>query len=146
MSSEHIWIQRNNYAIGADGVAEAMQRGGTVLSEYGVSMQDAVGLITAANESIQDPAKVGTAMKAMAVNMASVKANASKGTMELNKTAKALKEIAGIDVYSDKSKGQIKDMVQILDELNVKLKEGKIEQDEYLALSEALAGKYVNSK
>ena len=118
-----------------------MQRGGTVLSEYGVSMQDAVGLITAANESIQDPAKVGTAMKAMAVNMASVKANASKGTMELNKTAKALKEIAGIDVYSDKSKGQVKDMVQILDELNVKLKEGKIEQDEYLALSEALAGK-----
>ena len=118
-----------------------MQRGGTVLSEYGVSMQDAVGLITAANESIQDPAKVGNAMKAMAVNMASVKANASKGTMELNKTAKALKEIAGIDVYSDKSKGQVKDMVQILDELNVKLKEGKIEQDEYLALSEALAGK-----
>ena len=116
MSSEHIWIQRNNYAIGADGVAEAMQRGGTVLSEYGVSMQDAVGLITAANESIQDSAKVGNAMKSLAINMSGLKVNASKGTMELNKTAKALKEIAGIDVYSDKSKGQVKDMVQILDE------------------------------
>ena len=118
-----------------------MQRGGTVLSEYGVSIQDTIGLITAANESIQNPEKVGNAMKSLAINMSGLKVNASKGTMELNKTAKALKEIAGIDVYSDKSKGQVKDMVQILDELNVKLKEGKINQDEYRALSEAMAGK-----
>ena len=118
-----------------------MARGGTVLSQYGIAMEDAVGLITAANESIQDPAKVGNALKSLAINMSGLKANASKGTMELNKTAKALKEIAGIDVYSDKSKGQVKDMVTILDELNVKLKEGKLNQDEFLALSEALAGK-----
>jgi len=131
----------NNYAIGADGVAEAMKRGGTVLSQYGVSIQDTVGLITAANEAIQDPAKVGNALKSIAINMSGVKANASKGTMELNKTAKALKEIAGIEVYSDKSKGEIKDMVTILDELNVKLKEGKLNQDEFRAVSEALAGK-----
>ena len=133
--------KRNNYAIGADGVAEAMQRGGTVLSEYGVSLSDSVGLITAANEAIQDSSKVGTALKTISINMAGVKANASKGTLELNKTAKTLKEIAGIDVYSDKSKGEIKNMVEILDELNKKLEEGKLNQDEFLAVSEALAGK-----
>ena len=93
-----------------------MKRGGTVLSQYGVTIEDSVGLITAANEAIQDPAKVGNALKSLAINMSGVKANASKGTLELNKTAKTLKEIAGIDVYSDKSKGQLKDMVQILDE------------------------------
>ena len=131
----------NNYAIGADGVAEAMKRGGTVLSQYGVTIEESVGLITAANEAIQDPAKVGNALKSMAINMGSVKANASKGTLELNKTAKALKEIAGIEVYSDKSKGEIKDMVTILDELNAKLEEGKLNQDEFNAISEALAGK-----
>ena len=123
-----------------------MQRGGTVLNQYGVSLQDTIGLITAANEAVQDPAKVGNALKSIAINMSGVKANASKGTMELNKTAKALKEIAGIDVYSDKSKGEIKDMVTILDELNVKLKEGKLNQDEFRAVSEALAGKYINFK
>ena len=131
----------NNYAIGADGVAEAMKRGGTVLSQYGVSLEDSVGLITAANEAIQDPAKVGNALKTISINMAGVKSNASKGTLELNKTAKTLKEIAGIDVYSDKSKGEVKGMVEILDELNQKLKEGKLNQDEFLAISEALAGK-----
>ena len=118
-----------------------MQRGGTVLSEYGVSLQDSIGLITAANEAIQDPAKVGNALKTISINMAGIKSNASNGTMELNKTAKTLKEIAGIDVYSDKSKGQVKDMVQILDELNKKLEAGKLNQDEFYAVSEALAGK-----
>ena len=118
-----------------------MKRGGTVLSQYGVSLEDSIGLITAANEAIQDPAKVGNALKTVSINMAGVKTNASKGTLELNKTAKALKEIAGIDVYSDKSKGEVKGMVEILDELNQKLKEGKLNQDEFLAISEALAGK-----
>ena len=118
-----------------------MKRGGTVLSQYGVSLEDSIGLITAANEAIQDPAKVGNALKTISINMAGVKSNASKGTLELNKTAKTLKEIAGIDVYSDKATGEIKGMVEILDELNQKLKEGKLNQDEFLAISEALAGK-----
>ena len=118
-----------------------MKRGGTVLSEYGVSLSDSVGLITAANEAIQDPSKTGNALKTIAINMAGVKTNAAKGTLELNKTAKSLKEIAGIDVYSNKAKGEIKDMVTILDELNVKLKEGKLSQDDFYAVSEALAGK-----
>ena len=123
-----------------------MQRGGTVLSEYSISLQDSVGMITAANEAIQNPEKVGNGLKSIAINLAGVKANASKGTLELNKTAKALSEIAGIDVYSDKSKGEIKDMVTILDELNEKLKAGKLNQDEFYAVSEALAGKYINFK
>ncbi len=42
----------NNYAIGTAGVAEAMKRGGSVLHEYGVSLGDTVGMITATNEAI----------------------------------------------------------------------------------------------
>ena len=42
--------------------------------------------------------------------------------------AKALSEIAGIDVYSDKAKGEIKGMVEILDELHEKVKANKFTQ------------------
>ncbi|EOE7167534.1 TPA: hypothetical protein ACMVA2_000315 [Clostridioides difficile] len=36
-----------------------MKRGGSVLHEYGVSLGDTVGMITATNEAIQNPEKVG---------------------------------------------------------------------------------------
>ena len=129
----------NNYAIGTDGVAEALKRGGSVLSEYGVSLGDTVALITSANEAVQNPEKVGNGMKSIAINLAGMKANASEGTLELNKTAKALAEIAGIDVYSDKKTGQVKNMVQIINEVQGKWKD--LRDDERLALSEAIAGK-----
>lgn len=130
----------NNFAISTGDVGEALQRSGAVLSEYGVSMQDAVAMIVGANESVQDSAKVGTGMKSMAINLAGVKANAQDGTLELNKTAKALKEIGGVDVYANKKTGEIKDMMTILSDLR-KNWEG-LRQDEQLAIGEAVAGKH----
>ena len=50
MYSEHIWILRNNFAISSDGVTEALQRGGSVLSNYGVDLKDSIAMITGANE------------------------------------------------------------------------------------------------
>lgn len=55
----------NNYAVGTDGVAEALKRGGSVLSQYGVSLSDSVALITSANEAVQDPERVGNGMKSI---------------------------------------------------------------------------------
>lgn len=130
----------NNYAIGTDGVAEALKRGGSVLSEYGVSLSDSVALITSANEAVQNPEKVGNGMKSIAINLAGMKTSAKDGTLELNKTAKALSEIAGVDVYEDKKTGKVKDMVKILDEVQKKWK--GLREDEKLGLSEAIAGKY----
>lgn len=130
----------NNFAISTGDVGEALQRSGAVLSEYGVSMEDSVAMIVGANESIQDSAKVGTSLKSMAINMAGVKASAKDGTLELNKTAKALQTIGGIDIYSDKKTGQVKDMMTILTELQAKYKD--LSQDEQLALGEAIAGKH----
>lgn len=130
----------NNFAISTGDVGEALQRSGAVLSEYGVTMEDSVAMIVGANESIQDSAKVGVSLKSMAINMAGVKASAKDGTLELNKTAKALKEIGGIDIYSDKKTGQVKDMMTILTELQAKYKD--LSKDEQLALGEAIAGKH----
>ena len=53
----------NNYAIGMDGVITALQNGGSTLSAYGMTLEESTALITAANEAIQNPAKVGNGLK-----------------------------------------------------------------------------------
>lgn len=130
---------RNNYAIGTDGIAEAMKRGGAVLSTYNVSLADSIGLITATNEALQDPARVGNGLKTIAINLAGMKTSAKDGSLDMNKTAMALKQIADVDIYSDKKNGELKNMVQILDEVQGKWK--TMSDAEQKALSEAIAGK-----
>ena len=102
-------------------------------------MNDVVALITGANKTLQNTNKVGNGLKSIGINLAGVKANAKDGSVELNKTALALKEIAGIDVYSNKSKGEIKDMMTLLDE--VKGKWTSLSDEQRKGLSEAIAGK-----
>lgn len=114
-------------------------RSGSVLSEFGVSMQDAISMIVGANESVQDAEKVGTAIKTMATNLGGVKAAAKDGSLEMNRTAKSLKTIAGIDIYSNKQKGEVKDMMTILKELNVIWDD--LSEDKQLAIAESIAGK-----
>lgn len=129
----------NNFAISTGDVGEALMRSGSVLSEFGVSMQDAISMIVGANESVQDAEKVGTAIKTMATNLGGVKAAAKDGSLEMNRTAKALKTIAGIDIYSNKQKGEVKDMMTILKELNVIWDD--LSEDKQLAIAESIAGK-----
>ena len=120
-------------------------RSGSVLSEFGVSMQDAISMIVGANESVQDAEKVGTAIKTMDTNLGRVKAAAKDGSLEMNRTAKALKTIAGIDIYSNKQKGEVKDMMTILKELNVIWDD--LSEDKQLAIAESIAGKnHINAR
>jgi len=121
-------------------LADALRRGGGVLNAYGVNLKDSAALMTAANEAIQNPEQVGNGMKAIAINFAGMTASAKDGSIKLNKTATALKGIAGIDIYADKKKGQIKNMVTIMDELHGKW--GTMRDDQRAALSEAIAGKH----
>ena len=129
----------NNFAISSEGVTQALQNGGATLSAYGVTLSDSIAMITAANESMQDPSRIGNGLRSIAVNFAGIKANAKTGTLELNKSAKALKEIAGIDIFTDKSKTSVKDMTTLMEELYTKW--GTLNEKEQLGLSEALAGK-----
>ena len=130
--------KRNNFAISTEGIISAMQSGGTVLHSYGIDMQETIALITGANKTLQDPSVTGNGLKSIAINMAGIKADAYTGELALNKTALTLKEIANIDVYSDKKKGEIKDMVSILDELYDRW--GDFSEEEQLGLAEAIAG------
>ncbi|WP_219712848.1 phage tail tape measure protein, partial [Clostridioides difficile] len=73
--------------IGTAGVAEAMKRGGSVLHEYGVSLGDTVGMITATNEAIQNPEKVGNGLKSVAINLAGMKVSADDGTLSIGRAS-----------------------------------------------------------
>lgn len=129
----------NNYAIDSVGLSSALANVGSVLNAYGVSLGDSIALITAANESMGDPTKVANGLKSIAINMAGLQTSAKDGTITLNKTAKALDEIAGIDIYADKKTGQIKDMTVLLGELQSKWH--TLSEEEQLALSNVIAGK-----
>ena len=96
-------------------------------------------MISSANESLQDPSRIGNGLRSLAVNFAGIKANAKEGTLELNKSAKTLKEVAGIDIFTDKSKTSVKDMMTLMDEINEKW--DTLTDKEQKGLSEALAGK-----
>ena len=129
----------NNFAISSDGILTAITSGANVLAEYGVSMNDTVAMIASANTTLQDSSRVGNGLKTIAINLAGIKANASNGTLELNKTAKALKEIAGIDVFENEETGELKNMPQLIDEIASKW--SSFTEEQRAGLSEGIAGK-----
>lgn len=102
-------------------------------------MDDTVAMIASANTTLQDSSRVGNGLKTIAINLAGIKANASNGTLELNKTAKALKEIAGIDVFENEETGELKNMPQLIDEIASKW--SSFTEEQRAGLSEGIAGK-----
>ena len=56
----------NKTAIDLEGIGEAFLRSANTLKVAGATLEESASLIAAANESIQDPAKVGTALKTIA--------------------------------------------------------------------------------
>lgn len=128
----------NQFSISSGGILDAITSGANVLANYGVSMNDTVAMITAANHTLQDTSRVGNGLKTIQTRLAGIKTSAKDGTISLNKTALALKEIAGINVFSNEAKGEIKDMATLIEELGAKW--GDFTDEQRAALSEAIAG------
>lgn len=49
----------NNFAITSAGIGEALQRSASALYEAGNTIDESIGLVTAANSVIQNPEQVG---------------------------------------------------------------------------------------
>ena len=49
----------NNFAITSAGIGEALKRSASALYEGGNTIDESIGLITAANSVVQDPEQVG---------------------------------------------------------------------------------------
>ena len=101
-------------------------------------MDENIGMIIAMNEVLQDSSKTGNALKSISSNMAGVKTSLKDGTIQSNKTAKALQEIAGIKVW-DEQTGEVRDMYDVMDELAYKWND--LSEAERNALGATIAGK-----
>ncbi len=63
----------NNFAIDSKGVGDALMRSASALSAAGNDINESIGLITAANEVVQDPETVGTALKTLTMRLRAAK-------------------------------------------------------------------------
>ena len=63
----------NNFAIDSKGVGDALMRSASALSAAGNDVNESIGLITAANEVVQDPETVGTALKTLTMRLRAAK-------------------------------------------------------------------------
>lgn len=129
----------NTQPISSGGLLDAITSGANVLASFNVDINDTLSMITAANTTLQDPTRVGNGLKSIAMNLNGIKASADDGTLSLNKTAKTLGEVAGITVFSNEKKGELKGMSQIMTELADKW--DGFNDKERAGLAEAIAGK-----
>lgn len=102
----------NNFAISSGGIGEALQRSASALAAGGNTLEESIGMITAANEIAQDPDRVGTAMKTLSMYLRSAKAEAEEAGIETegmaNSTAKlrdTIMSLTGkrVDIMSDET-------------------------------------------
>lgn len=115
----------NNFAISSAGIGEAMQRSASALKEAGSTIEESVALITAANSVVQDPMKVGNALKTLSLRMRGAKVEledaglATDGMAE--STSKLRKEILAltgqkVDIMIDED--TFKSPYKILEEIS----------------------------
>ena len=101
-------------------------------------MEESVGMAVAMNEVLQDAGRSGNALKSISAGMAGLTVSAKDGSIQLTKAGMAMKEIAGIEVWNQKT-GEIKDMYEVMDELSVKWDD--LSEAEQTALGTSIAGK-----
>ncbi|MCH1964452.1 phage tail tape measure protein [Clostridium perfringens] len=79
----------NHFSVSVGGLNSAIMRGGSALSTANNDLSQSIALITTANSAIQDPAKVGNALKTISMNMRGMK---EKGGETFPKLKKMLDE------------------------------------------------------
>ena len=115
----------NNYSISSGGLGEALQRSASSLEAGNNTLDESISLITAANEVVQNPEKVGNAMKTISMRIRSAKSEMEEmgentdGMVESTATLRAeIKALSGVDIMA--SATEFKSTYQILDELSQK--------------------------
>ena len=101
-------------------------------------MEESVAMSVALNEILQDAGRSGNALKSMSAGMSGLTVSTKDGTIQLTKAGKAMKEIAGIDVWNERT-GEVKNMYEVMDELSLKWND--LSEAEQTALGTSIAGK-----
>lgn len=115
----------NKFAIGSDGIGEALQRSASSMYAANNTMEETIGLVTAANTVVQDPDSVGTAFKTISMRIRGATTELEEAGLETEgmaeSTASLRKEImalSGVDIMQDEN--TFKSTYDILDELATK--------------------------
>lgn len=80
----------NRFSITSAGIGEALQQSSSALFESNNSLEESIGLITAANADIQDPAKVGGALKTLALNIRGISEESGKSIPKIDALVKSI--------------------------------------------------------
>ncbi len=114
----------NNYAISSKGIGDALLRSAAAMHAANNTLDETIALVTAANTVVQDPEKVGTALKTISMYLRAAKTEAedagestdgmANSVSELRKNILSLTENK-VDIQIDEN--TFKSTYQILNEL-----------------------------
>ena len=117
----------NNFAVSSYGIGEALLNSAAALAAAGNNIHESVALIAAANTTIQDPSRVGTALKTVSMYMRAAKTEAEEAGLSTEYMADSVSELREellaltgnrVDIMSDVDAGEYKNTVEILRELS----------------------------
>lgn len=115
----------NNFAISSTGIGEALQRSASALYESGNTLDESIGLITAANSVIQNPEQVGTALKTLSLRLRGAKVELEEAGEDVDGMADSVSSLqqkllalthGKVDIMADAS--TFKNTTQILREMS----------------------------
>ena len=118
-------------SIDPEGIGEAFLRSANTFYEAGATLEESAALIAAANESIQDPAKIGTALKTIAARLRGVDADSSLPLLQ--------QSLARIGVQIIDVDGGFRNIYDIMKDLSVAFKD--LDELTKQGIMEQLAGK-----
>jgi len=133
----------NNYAIDTRGIGEALQRSAASFNAANTSLSGAIAVVTTANEVVQNPEMVGTAMKTLSARIRGSKVELEElGDEEANvvdltsKLRSEVKAMTGFDIMLDEN------TYKSIDEIIIGIGEhwDELTDIQQAALAEDLAG------
>ena len=95
----------NNFAISSGGIGTALEKSAASLSAANNSLDESIGLITAANTIVQNPEVVGTAFKTLTMRIRGAESELEEAgldadgmTTSVSKLRDEIKALSGVDI------------------------------------------------
>lgn len=83
----------NNFAISSEGIGSALQRSASSLAAAGNNLNESIALVTGMNAVVQDPEKVGTALKTISMYLRAAKTDAEEAGESTEGMANSVSEL-----------------------------------------------------
>ena len=131
----------NNFPISQAEIGEAINNAGSALAANGNSLQEAIGILTAANASLQNVSKASTAVRTVAARISRSYAELEElgeNAGEVMSTAKLEALMGGFGIAIAKANGELRSTYDILNDLAQKWDD--LKDTDQAAIVEALAG------